>query len=75
MFKIIFFFGKFLFIPNFIPLTYCDVTVSRQQMLAFELSPVSNRDGLFPLQYGGHNIHDFQKHFEMQTRSTSHHLR
>lgn len=40
------------------------VTVSNhQQMLAFELF-ASNLDGLFPLQYGGHNIHDFRKHLK-----------
>jgi len=43
-------------------------------MLAFELCAYNSPDGPFPLWSGGHNVHIFQKQFEMWTCQTTEHF-
>ena len=43
-------------------------------MLAFELCVHNSPDGPFPLWSGGHDVHIFQKQFEMSTRQTTEHF-
>ena len=52
----------------------CLHTPIPSQMLASELCTGNSLDGPFPHWPGGHNVHDFQKQFEMWTCSTTAHF-
>ncbi|MEQ2224745.1 hypothetical protein ILYODFUR_010674 [Ilyodon furcidens] len=49
-------------------------TPHTSQMLAFELYPDSNLDSASPLWSEGHDMHNFQKQFEMWTLQTKAHF-